>query len=73
MHEHLQKSLVPVPFRPAILRALAGSGVGKRNAICKLLARLNPICFLEVRAAESCLRNSRPSALAHHFASYLPS
>src|SRR5271168_5283499 len=64
-----------MPLRPAISRAFAISGAGKRSAICTLLAWLSavtsgdPFCLPGGSAAERCLRNSRPFALVHHFAS----
>src|SRR6202046_4335880 len=64
-----------MPLRPAISRAFAISGAGKRSAIWTLLAGLSsvtggdPFCRLGGSAAERCLRNWRPFALAHHFAS----
>jgi len=65
----------PIPLRPAISRALAMSGAGKRSAICTLAVRLSratrgdPFRRLEVPATDCRLRNFRPSSLAHQFAS----
>lgn len=64
-----------MPFRSAIIRALARSGEGSRSAICTLPARASfatsfepsgPITF---RADNCCFRNARPSAQDHHLAS----
>src|SRR5450759_3330637 len=52
------------------------SGSGRRSAICTLFALLSfptsgePFCFRAALSEDRCLRKSRPSGLAHHFASW---
>lgn len=72
VYEHLQKRLVADSLT---VSDLAGFGDVRRGQIWTLLVRLklatrgDPLCFSRVPAADCCLRNTRPSALAQHPAS----